>query len=287
VLERTLTESFSLELELPEKPLHVMVDPGQLDQLVMNLAVNARDAMPEGGRVTLAIERRPIESHPELAPGIYAVLSVVDTGVGMSEEVAAHVFEPFFTTKGDKGTGLGLATCYGIAKQAGGAIELRSAPGEGSTFTVLLPLCAETGVEAASPPAPAASEDPSPKPHRLRGLALVVEDQLPIRRTMARSLEGLGLSVLEAQSAEDALAMMRDLDARIDLLVTDVVLPGLSGIKLADELRSRQPELRILLCSGFVGHEQTAEALGSERTAFLPKPFSGPQVASKAASLFR
>src|SRR5262249_34597289 len=155
-------------------------------------------------------------------------------------------FEPFFTTKGEKGTGLGLATCYGIAKQAAGHIDVQSRLRMGSTFTVLLPLAREG---AAQPDTARLSLQPESLPARLTGLALVVEDQSAIRTTMRRSLEGVGFNVIEAKTAEEALAIVHDLDARVDLLVTDVVLPGLNGIKLADRLRERQPGLRVLVCS--------------------------------------
>jgi two-component system, cell cycle sensor histidine kinase and response regulator CckA len=247
----------------------------------MNLAVNARDAMPDGGKLTLEIARRHVHDHCELADGEYATLSVTDTGTGMSEEVLRQIFEPFFSTKGEKGTGLGLATCYGIVKQAHGHIDVRSRAGRGSTFTVLLPIAS----------AAARASDmvrPSRGPSKLEGLALVVEDQSAIRRTMTRSLQSIGLNVIEARTAEEALAAVDDLAAKIDLLVTDVVLPGLSGFKLAEQLRMRQPGVRVLICSGYMGqeHEKDNSITLNEKTAFLAKPFTGSELASRATDLF-
>jgi signal transduction histidine kinase/CheY-like chemotaxis protein len=284
VLRRTLEESIDLSiLECPDSP-QVMFDPGQFDQLVMNLAVNARDAMPQGGTLTLEIGRRHVRNHCELTNGEYATVSVTDTGAGMSEDVLRQIFEPFFTTKGEKGTGLGLATCYGIVKQAQGHIEVDSRAGRGSRFTVLLPIAA-----AAVDAGPGDAKGPASRPSKLNGLALVVEDQSAIRRTMIRSLRAIGLNVIEARTAEEALAVVQDLTARIDLLVTDVVLPGLSGVKLAEALRSRQPGLRVLVCSGYMGQEEQGPDSGltlNERTAFLAKPFTGSELASRAIDLF-
>lgn len=281
VLQRTLEESIHLCIVEGPSSLNVMFDPGQLDQLVMNMAVNARDAMPEGGTITIEVGRTRVQGHRELSDGDYATLTVADTGTGMDEEVMAQIFEPFFSTKGDRGTGLGLATCYGIVKQANGHIEAASNPGKGATFTVLLPL-AESSQKANR----VGTQQPPTSPKQVRGLAIVVEDQPPIRRTMMRSLENVGMNVIEACTAEEALAVIEALDARIDLLVTDVVLPGLSGIKLADALRARQPDLRVLVCSGYMGNEQDPGILLDERTAFLAKPFTGTELAQKATSLF-
>jgi signal transduction histidine kinase/CheY-like chemotaxis protein len=280
VLRRTLEESIGLTVVESPMPVHVMFDPGQLDQLLMNIAVNARDAMSDGGKLTLEIGTLRIDNHRELPAGEYAALSISDTGSGMSDEVLAQIFEPFFSTKGDKGTGLGLATCYGIVKQAQGHIDVESRIGVGSRFIVLLPLA------AAVADAVVAGKMVSAPPRQLSGLAVVVEDQAAIRRTMMRSLQNVGFNVIEACTAEEALAIVQDLDARVDLLVTDVVLPGLSGIKLADMLRSRQPDLRVLVCSGYMGHEQDSGVVLNERTAFLAKPFTGHELISKATSLF-
>jgi len=281
VLQRTMEESIHLRVVESTVPVHVMCDPGQLDQLVMNLAVNGRDAMPSGGTLSVEVGRRSVRGHSLLAPGEYATLSVTDTGSGMTPEVMGQIFEPFFTTKGDRGTGLGLATCYGIAQHAGGDIEVESHRGFGSKFTVLLPL-AEGASAHASAPAPAVAA--------LRGtassVALVVEDQAAIRRSMMRSLQRAGFNVIDAGSAEEALSVAEELKFPIDLLVTDIVLPGLDGIKLAQRLRATHPGLRVLVCSGYSDKAQYSEIESQPQTAFLPKPFTGADLVARASTLF-
>ena len=280
VLQRTLEESLHLRVVESQTPVHVMCDPGQLDQLVMNLAVNARDAMSKGGTLTIEIGKRNVQTHNLLSAGEYATLSVTDTGEGMTPEVLGQIFEPFFTTKGERGTGLGLATCYGIAQQAGGDIEVESHRGFGSKFTVLWPLVEGAGARPSS-------EVPAPAPHRsATSVALVVEDQPAIRRSMMRSLQRAGFNVIDAASAEEALSVVEELKARIDLLVTDIVLPGLDGIKLAQRLRGSHPSLRVLVCSGYSGKSQYSDIENQPQTAFLPKPFTGEDLVARASALF-
>jgi two-component system, cell cycle sensor histidine kinase and response regulator CckA len=282
VLTRTLGESIHLRLLASPEPVPVVVDPGQLDQMVMNLAVNARDAMPKGGTLTIEVGSRQISGHGALADGHYASFTVADTGTGMGPETLRRLFEPFFSTKGELGNGLGLATCYGIAKTAQGHIEVESHPGLGSRFTVLLPL--------ASGVAPARSKQAqSNKPvvaAKATSVALVVEDQAAIRRTIVRSLQRAGFNVIDVRSAEDALSVVEELDTKLDLLVTDVVLPGLNGVKLAERLRDRQPDLRVLMCSGYTGDDQQAGEIPlGPNTAFLPKPFTGSDLVEAATCL--
>lgn len=278
VLRRTVEEKIELVLLPCEEPLNVSIGPGQLDQVMMNLAVNARDAMPDGGTFTVALSKQRVNGHPDMAGGDYCVISVTDTGIGMAPEVANQVFEPFFSTKGDRGTGLGLSTVYGIVKQADGHVELASEVGRGTTFTLWLPL-----KEAVARPASCAPQQPETK---LTGIALVVEDQPAILKTIIRSMSGVGFNVLHAHSAEEALALIDDLDPKIDLLVTDVMLPGLSGLRLTERLRERSPGLRVVLCSGYMGERGNSEVPRDERTVFLPKPFTGPQLVESAATLF-
>ena len=283
VLNRTLGESIHLRLLASPDPVPVVVDPGQLDQLVMNLAVNARDAMPKGGTLTIEVGARPVRGHGALADGHYAELSVADTGTGMGPETLRRLFEPFFSTKGEGGTGLGLATCYGITKQAQGHIDVESHPGLGSRFTVLLPLASGTApVRSQKPTKP--SDKPAAKA-KATSVALVVEDQAAIRRTIVRSLQRAGFNVIDVRSAEDALSVIEELDTKLDLLVTDVMLPGLNGVKLAARLRDRQPDLRVLMCSGYTGDDQTEEMPQGPRTAFLPKPFTGSDLVEAANGL--
>jgi signal transduction histidine kinase/CheY-like chemotaxis protein len=281
VLTRTLGESIHLRLLASPDPVPVVVDPGQLDQLVMNLAVNARDAMPKGGTLTIEVGARQVQGHGALADGSYAVFTVADTGTGMGPETLRRLFEPFFSTKGELGNGLGLATCYGIAQQAHGHIEVESHPGLGSRFTVMLPLAsgvvpvrsAKQGASKVVVTAAATS------------VALVVEDQAAIRRTIVRSLQRAGFNVIDVRSAEDALSVVEEMDTKLDLLVTDVVLPGLNGVKLAQRLRDRQPDLRVLMCSGYTGDEHVDGVPQGPHTAFLPKPFTGSELVEAATGL--
>ena len=285
VLTRTLGESIHLRLLASPDPVPVVVDPGQLDQLVMNLAVNSRDAMPKGGTLTIEVGARPVRGHGAIADGDYATLTVADTGTGMGPETLRRLFEPFFSTKGESGTGLGLATCYGIAKQAQGHIEVESHPGLGSRYSVMRPRA--SGIAPARSLKPTANKVASNRPAvtaKATSVALVVEDQAAIRRTIVRSLQRAGFNVIDVRSAEDALSVVEELDTKLDLLVTDVVLPGLNGVKLAARLRDRQPDLRVLMCSGYTGDE-TEELPRGPRTAFLPKPFTGSDLVDAATGL--
>jgi signal transduction histidine kinase/CheY-like chemotaxis protein len=280
VLRRTLEESIHLRVVEAGVPVHAMCDPGQLDQLIMNLAVNARDAMPQGGALSIEVGRRTVEHHSQLVPGEYAMLCVSDTGCGMTPDVLSSIFEPFFTTKGEFGTGLGLATCYGITKQARGHIDVESHPGLGSRFTILLPLVQQAPLQTSAPPVLVASRPTSDS------VALVVEDQVSIRRSMMRSLQKAGFNVIDARSAEEALALLNEQKTRVDLLVTDIVLPGIDGIRLAQRLRAEQPELRVLICSGYAGTAACEDIEGQPYTSFLPKPFTGSDLISRATALF-
>jgi two-component system, cell cycle sensor histidine kinase and response regulator CckA len=278
VLRRTLGERVELVILPAEESLCAMCDAGQFDQLLFNLAVNAKDAMPNGGTITFKLSRQLLSSSEGLAPGDYVDLLVSDTGEGMSAEVVARAFEPFFTTKGERGTGLGLATCYGIVQQAGGSIAVQSQPGGGTSFRVLLPRVEEPRrfEQRSSPQLPIA----------LRGWALVVEDQPAILRTMARALTTAGLSVLEAANAEDAIAMLEEKGKLPDLLITDMVLPGMSGQRLVERLRERQPGLKVVYVSGYAGDELQQNVQTDAITGFVSKPFTGRQLVSRAATLF-
>jgi two-component system, cell cycle sensor histidine kinase and response regulator CckA len=281
IVGRVVGETVRVELELPERPVHTVIDPGQLDQLLMNLAVNAKDAMPGGGTLKLSIREEHLTAHPVLAAGRYAILTFSDTGAGMTTETLRRAFEPFFTTKGEHGTGLGLATCYGIASQAGGHIALESELGRGTIVTIALPAsCASTQVDAVAPASDAQ------RSRRLSGLALIVEDQPPILRSISRALKRLGFQVLESGTAEEAMSLVESLNARVDLLVTDAVLPGASGITLAERLSARVPDLRVLVCSGYLGDDLDMPASLRRSAAFLAKPFTGPQLASKVSALY-
>ncbi len=279
MLRRLIGEPIAIETALPAGLPAVRADPGQLEQIVLNLAVNARDAMPGGGRLT--IETATVEvgeggapDAPGLAAGANVALAVTDTGAGMSEEVKSHLFEPFFTTKGvNEGTGLGLATVYGIVRQSGGRIGVRSASGEGSRFRVYLPATRDAAEAAPAPPPPASD---------LRGSAtlLLVEDEAAIRKALAPLLRRTGYAVLEAASGADALRVAAEHAGAIDLLLTDVVMPGMTGPTLARRLGEARPGLKVLFMSGYARDEPPLPAPGGG-VGFIDKPFRPERLLEK------
>jgi two-component system, cell cycle sensor histidine kinase and response regulator CckA len=281
VLRRTLGAGIELVILPAEEPLFVLFDPGQFDQLIFNFAVNAKDAMPAGGTITFKLARSPGAPDPPLlaASAESIELTIADSGTSMNAELAARAFEPSITVKGERGTGLGLAICQGIVHQAHGSIVLESLPGGGSCFRVLLPRAPDT--RRADPSRGARGQ----LPVMLRGTALVVEDQPAILRTMTRALSMTGLSVLEAISGEAAIAVLDARAALPELLVTDIMLPRMSGQQLVEQLRLRNPELKVLYVSGYVGDELQQPILIDANTAFVAKPFTGQQLVTRAAAL--
>ena len=271
LLQRLLGEEIALVVSPDPSEARAWIDPAQLEQVVINLTVNARDAMPQGGRVTIettvAEVRAGVEAPAGLRPGRYACLRVSDTGTGIPPDVLAHVFEPFFTTKEvGKGTGLGLSTSYGIIRQAGGAIEAQSALGRGTRFTIWLPAVDEAAM------APAREEQPGAHtPAAERKTILVAEDESQVRDLVQRLLERLGYSVLSAGSGPEALALAKRHPAPIDLLVSDVVMPQMSGPELAGRLRGERPSLLVLFISGYAEREGHRVPTGAP---LLYKPFS-------------
>lgn len=268
-LSRLLGEDIRLEVDASPASGFVRIDPTQFEQILLNLAANARDAMPDGG--TLAVRMRTEQLNAaaaaarDLPPGPFVVIETSDTGVGMSAEVAARIFEPFYTTKElGKGTGLGLATVYGIVRQAAGDISVRSIPGSGTTFTVLLPAVSEHDAAQAS-----LDELPARGGHER---ILFVEDEDVVRAFGQRVLRNAGYRVLVAASAEDAESLVAAEDAQIDLLVTDVVMPGRSGPELAERLKLRWTSLPVLFVSGYTQERLDARHL-SRHAAYLPKPY--------------
>jgi PAS domain S-box-containing protein len=246
----------------------VRADPGQLEQVLVNLAVNARDAMPTGG--TLSIECRNLAAAP--GGGRLVRLTVSDTGCGMSDAVKARIFEPFFTTKGPgKGTGLGLATVFGIVQQSGGRIAVESRAGIGTTFRIDLPAAEAAGAESAPAPARPANQS------RGTETILLVEDEGAVRMMALHALQASGYAVLDAEDGEQALRVVQTFGVPIRLLVTDVVMPGLGGRELADRLQAAQPDLRVLYMSGYTDDEVVRRGVEADRVHFLPKPFS-PQL---------
>jgi two-component system cell cycle sensor histidine kinase/response regulator CckA len=279
ILERVLGESVRLDLRLNGGVGAVRADRGQLEQVVMNLVVNARDALPAGGTVTLTTGREAVSDARSLElggldAGDYARVDVVDTGVGMSEATLAQVFEPFFTTKEQgKGTGLGLATVYGIVKQLGGAVSVSSALGTGSRFTIHLPRVDARSVvptrERASDPRTAHGET-----------VLLVEDQAALRHVVREVLEEFGYIVLEASDASSAMRAVTTYDSPIQLLLTDVLLPNSSGPDLAERVVTLRPETRVLFMSGYADDAMLTRVRGAS-AAFLAKPFSPDTLARK------
>jgi nitrogen-specific signal transduction histidine kinase len=243
----------------------VKLDPSTFGQVVLNLAVNARDAMPLGGSLTLrALNRElsPAEASAEgLAPGRYVALDIADTGTGMPDHVASRVFEPFFTTKGaGRGTGLGLATAYGVVKQSGGTIQLRTKQGEGTTFTVLLPATDEPDADV---------EGLRPRSACRGETILLVEDELLVRNLSRRILTDAGYQVLEARSGAEALELSANRDGEIDLLLTDVIMPNMTGKQVMERLVAERPDLRVLYMSGYFDDAMGADILRH----FIAKPF--------------
>ncbi|MDY3562432.1 PAS domain S-box protein [Gemmata sp. JC673] len=281
-LIRLVGEDVLVTQLLDPEPARVRADRGQLEQVLLNLVVNARDAMPTGGRLTIetrAVALGPDElpDDPDLRPGRYVRLTVADTGCGMSDAVQARLFEPFFTTKGvGKGTGLGLAVVHGAVKQNGGHISVTSAAGAGSTFTLLFP--------AAVGPAGAAAEAPV-LPARGAETVLLVEDEDAVRAVTRRALEGCGYTVLAAGGAEAALALSDQHPGGIDLLVTDVVMPHTGGRELADALRDRRPGLRVLFISGYTNEVVLRHGLSDAADAFLQKPYTPAVLARKVREM--
>ncbi|SDE07600.1 two-component system, cell cycle sensor histidine kinase and response regulator CckA [Rhodospira trueperi] len=303
LLRRLLGETIQFRLLHGRDVDHVVADPGQFDQVIINLAVNARDAMPDGGTLTIAtrldVVEKPVERGVETMPsGEYVVIEIRDTGKGIDHEHVARIFEPFFTTKGGStaGTGLGLSTVYGILRQTGGFIDVESAPGEGTAFTIRLPrwtaqadadghadsdgagpvpadTTASAGLDDAEPGA-----DQPPSHEEIEDLSgagtiLLVEDEDPVRAFAARALRNKGYTVLEARSGESALDILGE-PHPIALLITDMVMPGVDGATLARTAREQRPDLRVIIISGYSEDSARGDILDQPRTHFLPKPFS-------------
>jgi two-component system, cell cycle sensor histidine kinase and response regulator CckA len=266
ILRRLLGADVTLDTELDPGLWYVQADPGQLEQVLVNLVVNARDAMPAGGRVTIATANLPL-SH-----GAYATLSVSDTGIGMDAATQARIFDPFFTTKEQgKGTGLGLSTVYGIVEQSGGHVTVESAPGEGATFTIFFPRHS----------APALGLPPGADRRSLPGgteTLLLVEDEAAVRTSARRLLERQGYTVVEARHGADALRIFEEGGRPIDLVLTDLVMPEMGGRELVERLRARHPGVKVLYMSGYSERAVAVDGVMPPRTGFVEKPFTVEQL---------
>jgi CheY-like chemotaxis protein len=281
MLHRLIGEDVDLVTDFAADPSWVKVDPGQLEQVIMNLALNARDAMPRGGRITIRTRtvdpKEPADleetAGQRLRPKV--AISISDTGSGIPPEVKAHLFEPFFTTKGvGKGTGLGLATVYGIVKQSGGDVRVESELGKGATFTIIL----------TSQPAPPQSSDSRASLRAVpRGTetVLVVEDEDAVRRIVKIALESTGYRVIETRNGPEALEAARTHEGRIHLIVTDVVMPEMSGREVAARIGEIHPGAKVLFMSGYTDDAVMRHGIVGSTVAFLQKPFSPFTLARK------
>ena len=279
MLSRLLGENIEILVRAAPGLWDVVADPGQIDQIIVNLAVNARDAMPTGGRLTIETANLDLDAadparYPEMPAGRYLRLSLSDTGHGMDARTRSRIFEPFFTTKEiGRGTGLGLSTVYGIVKQSGGYIQVESEPGMGATFSIFLPA-APPGTAA---PAPAASRRSSPVPCET---VLVVEDDEMVRGLVTSMLKSLGYRVLSPPSPGHAIGICADRRIELDLLVTDMVLPETDGMQVAQQAAALRPELKVLFMSGYTEHP-VLQRPGLESRVFLHKPFTATALAAK------
>jgi len=285
MLRRLVSEDIDLTTELDSKLGHIKADPGQVEQVIMNLVVNARDAMPEGGTLTietqgLYLDKSYHQQHLEVTPGDYVLLAVSDTGQGMDKETQAQVFEPFFTTKEvGKGTGLGLSTVYGIVKQSGGFIWVYSEPEQGTTFKIYLPQLTGTKKQQESL---REKKDPMGGTEKI----LLVEDEESLRKMTGKILKGYGYSVVEAKNGIEALEISSKGDRlKIDLLMTDVIMPGMGGKELADKLAEEYPQFSVLYISGYTDNAIAHHGVLDEGVSLLQKPFSSQSLAEKVREI--
>ncbi len=275
MLRRLLGEDVRLAIKLDPSVKRIKVDPGQIEQVIVNLSVNARDAMPRGGVLTIATSTESLDkeifrqNEPPIPAGSYTLLTVTDTGHGMTEQVKANIFEPFFTTKGQgKGTGLGLSTVYGIVQQSGAFIAVSSAVEKGTVFKIYFP---QASSKAPDTPSPRAKDPVSVSPGAIT--ILLVEDEEKVRRLISAVLEKKGFHLLIAKNGAEALKLAGEFEKRIDLLLTDIVMPDMNGLDLAGQLAPLRPQMRVLYTSGYTDHEIFRSNDLASSPAFLPKPF--------------
>jgi PAS domain S-box-containing protein len=298
MLDRLIGETIEIVIETADDLGAVTADPGQLEQVLLNLAVNARDAMPDGGRVRIRTANAEIDeveaARRGVAPGRYVVLEVSDAGVGMDAETKAHLFEPFFTTKDQgKGTGLGLSTVYGIVNQSGGHIEVESEPGQGATFRIFLPRIGQGPRPAGddtrgSSVDEASSEKPATSPRSgapRRETILLVEDAERVRAVVGDILDMHGYDVIEARHGAEAIALSDGHPGPIHLMLTDVVMPEMSGLELAQRLAPLRPDMKVLYMSGYTDVAIVRHDVLDSGRAFLPKPFTPDALAASVREI--
>jgi two-component system, cell cycle sensor histidine kinase and response regulator CckA len=283
MLKRLIGEHIEVVVRVPGESGRVKADSGQIEQVILNLAINARDAMPNGGTLVLEVKDVVLDEsytsqHIEAVPGPHVMLAVSDTGTGMDAATAARVFEPFFTTKPKgKGTGLGLSTVHGIVKQSGGNIAVYSEPGRGTVFKVYLPRV-DAPIDAL--PQPTAADD-----RRGTETILLLEDEDGVRGLAERVLTGHGYRVLAAASPREALRIAADNNRRLHLLLSDVILPEMSGPALAEKLRATHPNLPVLYMSGYTDNAMVQTRVLESGTPFIQKPFSPTVLLQKVRSV--
>jgi PAS domain S-box-containing protein len=284
ILERTIPRMIEIEIYPGSRLWTVKADPAQIEQAVMNLAINAADAMPDGGRLIIQSQNVVVDEsnarlHVGTPPGNYVLLTVSDTGCGMDKEILDHIFEPFFTTKGiGKGTGLGLASVYGIVKGHGGYIHCQSRAGQGTTFKIFLPAVGHEDVDIASNPAEKTPEGGAET-------ILVVDDELDIRQIASEMLQHFGYTVLTAASGEEALLLHADRKDAIDLTILDLGMPGIGGIRCLNELLAFNPFAKILIASGYLGDDMVKKALDSGAAGFIGKPYQLTELLTRVRSI--
>jgi hypothetical protein len=284
MLRRVIGEDIDLTMALGEPLDDIRADPGSIEQIVMNLAINARDAMPEGGKLVietanLFLDREYVGAHLAVKTGPHAMLAVTDTGTGMSAEVRTHIFEPFYTTKPQgEGTGLGLATVFGIVQQLEGTIWVYSEPGKGSIFKIFFPVV-QAGV-------PLEQETPEESlAFRGQETILLVEDEDGVRKFVRTMLEKQGYTVLEAASPDEALALVSHQPNRIDMMLTDVIMPRMNGPELAERASLLRPGLRVLFMSGYTDRTVRLQERFDDESTFIQKPFTPNSLARKVREL--
>lgn len=283
MISRMIGDDIEVERVLPGDLGTIKADPSQLEQLLLNLAVNARDAMPQGGKIIIETanvetDRTAAAQYPSLKAGSYVMLAVSDTGVGIDEKIQSQIFEPFFSTKEvGQGTGLGLSTVYGIVQQSGGTISVHSKPGHGTTFNIYFPRCEE---------APALiPEEKAKAVHRGSETLLLVDDAAPLRELTRQLLEDCGYTVLDSGDPLEAITIAGQHQGPLPLMITDVVMPGLSGPALAKQLSAVRPETRVLYTSGYAGDPLFQERTLGPNCAFLEKPFTRDDLVRKVREL--
>jgi nitrogen-specific signal transduction histidine kinase len=279
MLRRVIGEDIQLAIVIDPELGAVKADPGQIDQVILNLAVNARDAMPQGGKLTIELRNLELDEtyvlgHPEARPGPHVLLAVSDTGCGMDQATMTRIFEPFFTTKGENGTGLGLATVYGIVKQSGGHVAVYSEVGHGTTFRVYLPRLQQR-------PSSGKSQHGQAMMPRGSETVLLVEDEDGVRALSRHVLQVCGYTVLEATDGAEAVRIAGQHREHIDLLLTDVVMPRMSGREVAERVAGMHAGTKVLFLSGYTDDAVVRHGILEAEVAFLQKPFSPASLAAK------